>query len=80
MPDISMCLGEGCPFKEKCYRYTATPDKYAQTYSDFPKHLQKNKNGKYKHCEHFMEIPKPMTKDEYLKALCGLYSEWDDKK
>lgn len=25
MPDISMCSGDGCPIKEKCYRHMATP-------------------------------------------------------
>jgi hypothetical protein len=32
MPDISMCTGKGCPFKESCYRYTAIPSKYMQSY------------------------------------------------
>lgn len=26
MPDITMCSGEGCPLKENCYRFTATPN------------------------------------------------------
>lgn len=25
MADITMCPGTGCPLKDKCYRYTATP-------------------------------------------------------
>ena len=28
MPDITMCKGEGCPHKEGCYRYKATPSEY----------------------------------------------------
>ena len=32
MPDITMCRGEGCPLKETCYRYTAVPDEYWQSY------------------------------------------------
>jgi len=32
MPDISMCSGEGCPLKENCYRFTATPSKFRQSY------------------------------------------------
>jgi hypothetical protein len=32
MPDISMCMGTGCPNKEKCYRFTATPNEYRQSY------------------------------------------------
>lgn len=32
MPDIAMCLGFDCPSKDKCYRYTAIPNPYRQTY------------------------------------------------
>jgi hypothetical protein len=32
MPDITMCLGSGCPFKDKCYRHTAKPDEHWQSY------------------------------------------------
>ena len=31
-PDITMCSGEGCPVKEKCYRFTAKPNEYRQSY------------------------------------------------
>lgn len=31
MADITKCSGEGCPFKENCYRYTA-PEGYWQSY------------------------------------------------
>ncbi len=32
MPDITMCKGEGCKKKKKCYRYTAEPTKYWKSY------------------------------------------------
>ena len=32
--DITMCTTKYCPVKEKCYRYTAIPDRI-QSYSDF---------------------------------------------
>ena len=32
MPDITMCLGTGCPHKETCYRFTAKPSEYRQAY------------------------------------------------
>jgi hypothetical protein len=32
MPDISMCVGGGCSLKQDCYRYTATPSPYLQSY------------------------------------------------
>ena len=31
-PDITMCLGTDCPHKETCYRFTAKPSEYRQTY------------------------------------------------
>jgi hypothetical protein len=31
MADISMCNGQNCPVKEKCYRFTA-PKGFRQTY------------------------------------------------
>jgi hypothetical protein len=38
MTDISMCHGilDGveCPVRSECYRFTATPDKYVQSYFD----------------------------------------------
>jgi len=35
MPDISKCLGTGCPYKETCYRYTAKPSDW-QSYFSVP--------------------------------------------
>ena len=32
MPDITMCRGKNCPDKNTCYRFTAMPDKYWQSY------------------------------------------------
>lgn len=32
MPDISMCLGRDCPKKTSCYRFTAFPSEYRQSY------------------------------------------------
>jgi hypothetical protein len=31
-PDITMCPGTNCPHKEKCYRFTAKPSEYTQSY------------------------------------------------
>jgi hypothetical protein len=30
-----MCDNKDCPLRESCYRFTATPSKYMQTYADF---------------------------------------------
>ena len=32
MPDISMCTGSGCSKKKTCYRFTAKPSPYRQSY------------------------------------------------
>jgi hypothetical protein len=32
MPDITMCEGVLCPHKENCYRFTATPSEFRQSY------------------------------------------------
>ena len=32
MPDITMCTGEGCKKRERCYRFTATPTPGRQSY------------------------------------------------
>lgn len=34
MPDLAMCRDHGCPSREQCYRYTATPSTQ-QVYADF---------------------------------------------
>ena len=31
-PDITMCKGTNCPYKESCYRYTAEPSEFMQSY------------------------------------------------
>ena len=31
-PDITMCPGTDCPLKETCYRYTAKPTQFSQSY------------------------------------------------
>lgn len=49
MPDITMCEGRDCPIKESCYRYTAKPNEFRQSYFvDTP-----YKDGE---CEHYWKI------------------------
>ncbi len=33
MPDICMCSGQGCPQREKCYRFTAKPSLYQSMFT-----------------------------------------------
>jgi hypothetical protein len=35
MPDITMCKSEECEKRMLCFRSTAVPDPYGQSYSDF---------------------------------------------
>lgn len=42
MADISMCLNNSCTIKETCYRYTAIPNSYSQSYCDFKQDLNGN--------------------------------------
>ena len=57
MPDISLCIGNQCSIKEKCYRYTAKPDEYGQAYFSVPPYKDKEEN-KHKdvYCEYFWDI------------------------
>ena len=55
MPDITMCTGKDCPIKEKCYRYTAKPDEFRQSYFDAP---YKDEN-----CEYFWDNKKRNKKN-----------------
>jgi len=32
MADITMCEGKGCESKNTCYRFTAKPSKFRQSY------------------------------------------------
>ena len=36
MPDISLCNGYDCPRRNTCYRFTALPSKYEQSYINPP--------------------------------------------
>lgn len=47
--DGTKCSGLNCPLKEKCYRFTATPNEYRQSYlTEVP-----FKDGE---CEYFWKI------------------------
>jgi len=35
MPDITMCKNKKCKKKDKCYRFTAEPSEYRQSYAEF---------------------------------------------
>ena len=58
MPDIAMCEGKDCPLKETCYRYTAKPSEYLQSYfTEIPYNKEENK------CDYHMKIWQKKTED-----------------
>jgi len=59
MPDFAMCTGDGCPLKDKCFRYQANPEQL-QSYFLTPPH----KNGT---CDFII------NSDELLNTIKGAY-------
>lgn len=47
MPDISMCSNNDCTIKDSCYRFTAKPTEYWQSYTLFKQELNES-------CEYFI--------------------------
>lgn len=47
MPDITMCNGNGCPLKDTCWRHTAKPSEFRQSYFVNPPYDKKEKKCKY---------------------------------
>lgn len=35
MPDISLCVNDKCPLRKECYRFTAVPSDFLQSYTFF---------------------------------------------
>lgn len=51
MTDITKCNYEGCPLKEKCYRFTAPANDLWQSYfTEIPFDIEKE------NCEYFWKI------------------------
>lgn len=61
MPDISMCQNEACPLKKNCYRYTARPSSFLQTYGYF----KPDEEGK---CDHYWPQSKNYKDDSKEKS------------
>lgn len=61
MPDISMCNGVSsdhlkCEMKEKCYRHTATPNEFRQSFFMFaPFIIHVEDTRMTQECEYFWE-------------------------
>ena len=55
-----MCNGVNCPVKEDCYRYTAEPDEFWQSYGSFSFDRSQYKNSKdpeerFKGCKYYWD-------------------------
>ena len=53
MADITMCDDKDCQRKDSCYRYTATPSKYRQSY--FVESPKRKKMGGYD-CDYYWRV------------------------
>jgi hypothetical protein len=52
MPDITMCKGLDCPKKHSCWRFTANPTPYGQSYFTNPPFIN---DGEFS-CEYYWPI------------------------
>ena len=51
MPDISMCGGKNCPLSKKCYRCTANPSEFWQSWF-----MEDPYNQQTKTCDFYWEV------------------------
>ena len=56
MSDITMCRGLTCDIRERCYRYTAVPHVFHQTWGDFSHEAGEWGCTYFKSKEFFMEV------------------------
>lgn len=52
MPDMAMCRGGDYPLKENCYRFTATPNEWRQSYFSTPPWKGE------KNCDYYIPVQK----------------------
>jgi len=57
-PDISMCSTKECPLHETCYRFTATPSDFRQSYfAGDPRDVKERRPGEEEtECAFYWEI------------------------
>jgi len=57
MTDITKCTGEGCPLKEKCYRYLAKSSEHYQSYFQKPPFKNYKTDAKIvTECEYYWKV------------------------
>lgn len=52
MADITMCVADKCKNKEQCKRFKEIPNSYSQSYYDFSKGEETNKEK----CDAYLEL------------------------
>lgn len=52
MADITMCSSNACPMRNNCYRHTATPNPWRQSYFPSPPWVIRQGES---HCDHFWD-------------------------
>ena len=67
MVDYCMCQGGDCPVKDQCYRFTANPDSYMQSYFLEPPYLKQAERIAF-HTNH----PKNHAPGEWFYQLEGI--------
>lgn len=65
MPDIAKCENQDCPFNTSCYRFTAEPSKYGQSYGYFKPIVEDDELT----CKYYWEVPasEKSTVDKLLR-------------
>lgn len=56
MPDITLCTNTDCPVRDKCFRYTAEPSEFMQSYSMF--YPINDDLGNFQTCNFFIKASK----------------------
>lgn len=68
MADLTMCRGGECPLKNRCYRYTASPDEHQSYFVEIP--------GDYG--EEIKTFPDPKHNTRRIVWQCNMY--WGEKQ
>lgn len=62
MPDITMCTGVGCDMKQDCYRFTAEPNPYRQSFFCTPPLDPPSDEFTMSRCQYFCDNFKDKSK------------------
>ena len=69
--DISLCRNTNCPLRNNCYRFTAKPDEFRQSYTNF------SYNPITQSCHHFMQDFTPQQLADMFSAKLEVNAKTD---